>query len=376
MKNLILTAIKFMLFDKAKSIGALSGIVISIFLIGQQTGIFIFLTNAMASIVNNNSQYIWVVDETTTNANALAQLDMRIGRELESVYGVKKAYPLVMAIGGAKFPNGKSSSITLIGTQYPAFAGGPWNISTGKATDMLPEGAIFTDYFDKKTLGGAQWGDYFEINNNKVYIAGQTKGVRGFGGPVYTFTTIERARFLAKLPNNRASAFLIEWDPAIGRDSVVSYINKQIYGVKAWKSDEFAYQTILTVLKSSGIAISFGTLIVFALISGFIIIGLTLYSAAIDRIKDYGTLKAIGAKNTYINKLILTQATIFAFIGFIIATLLIEGFRAGIANAGTLFNYPLWMRFAFFGLTLLISIGGSFFAIRRIAKLEPAEVFR
>ncbi len=374
--KLIRTALKFMLYDKPKSLGALMGIVISIFLIGQQSGIFIFLTNAMASLVKNNAQYIWVVDETTSNVNALAQLDMRLARELESIQGVKKAYPVVIAIGGAKFGNGKSSSISLIGTQYPAFAGGPWNVIQGKPSDMLQDGAIFTDYFDTKTLGEAKVGDYFEVNGHKVYIAGQTRGVRGFGGPVYTFTTIERARYLANLPNNKASAFLVEWDPAIGRDSVINQINGHIYGVKAWRSEDFAFETIMTVLKSSGIAISFGTLIVFALISGLFIIGLTLYSSAIDRIKDYGTLKAIGAKNSFVRKLIITQATIFALIGFVLAMVLVEAFRNGIANAGTIFNYPIYLRVSFFVITLTMSIGGSFFAIRRITSLEPAEVFR
>ena len=105
---------------------------------------------------------------------------------------------------------------------------------------------------------------------------------------------------------------------------VVRSINANIPGVKAWMPTEFKNQTILTVLKSSGIAFSFGTLIVFALISGFIIIGLTLYSAAIDRIKDYGTLKAIGATNGYIRKLILMQATLYAIVGFLIGLSLIH----------------------------------------------------
>jgi putative ABC transport system permease protein len=52
------TAIRFILYDKPKSLGVLAGIVISIFLVGQQLGIFIFLTNAMKSIVANNNAYI------------------------------------------------------------------------------------------------------------------------------------------------------------------------------------------------------------------------------------------------------------------------------------------------------------------------------
>ena len=39
------TALQFIWYDKPKSIGALAGTILSVFLIGQQAGIFIFLTN-------------------------------------------------------------------------------------------------------------------------------------------------------------------------------------------------------------------------------------------------------------------------------------------------------------------------------------------
>lgn len=370
------TALKFIWFDKPKSIGALAGVVISVFLIGQQCGIFIFLTNAMSSLVKNNSEYIWVTDAKTTNVNALSALDIRIGKEIESVPGVKKVSPIVIAGGSAKFENGQSSGITLIGSEAPYFHGGPWNIYKGSPEIMLQQGAIIVDYFDRKALGEAVLGDYFEINGNKVYIAGQTKGVRGFGGPAYSFTTIERARYLTKFSKNKASAFLIQWDDNVDKAFVIRNIERHVRGIKAWDSENFANQTILTVLKSSGIALSFGTLIIFALITGFVIIGLTLYSSAIDRIKDYGTLKAIGATNGYIRRLIMTQASIIAVIGFIIGYGLVTAFKNGIANAGTIFDYPLWLKATFLGITLFIALGGSLFAIRRITKLEPAQVFR
>ena len=219
-------------------------------------------------------------------------------------------------------------------------------------------------------------GDYFEINGKQVYIAAITKGARAFGGGLFAYTTIERARFLGKVSNNKVSAFLVEADDPKKMQEVVNYINANIPGVKAWMPDDFRWETVITVLKSSGIAFSFGTLIIFALISGFIIIGLTLYSAAIDRIKDYGTLKAIGATNGYIRKLILMQAIIYAIIGFLIGYALIEGFRNGIANAGTLFTFHPITKLVFFLITATISISGTLFAIRRITKLEPASVFR
>jgi putative ABC transport system permease protein len=368
------TAIRFLLFDKAKTFGALFGIIISTFLVGQNLGIFIFLSNAMKAIVANNTQYIWVIDDKTQNATQLSALDMRISRQIKSINGVIDAYPLVVSAGAAKFQNGKTGGLTLIGTQAPEFAG-VWNLYTAKKMDLLPDGAIITEFFDSKTLGDLKVGDYFELNGKKVYNAGLTKGVRGFAG-VYAFTTIERARFLTNYSVNKANAFLVKWDTKTDKQNIISQINANIPGIKAWDAEKLAQSTLLEVLKTNGIAASFGSLIGFAIISGFVIIGLTLFSAAVDRIKDYGTLKAIGATNGYITRLIVLQAFLVALVGFVIGRAMVQGFKVGIAKAGTLFEYPTYVEIGLFLVILAISIGGSLFAVRKINSLEPAAVFR
>ncbi|MCY7356112.1 MAG: ABC transporter permease, partial [Rudanella sp.] len=172
------TAFKFIRYDVAKSMGALAGIIISVFLVGQQAGIFIFLTDAMRSVVENNKGYIWVTDETTTNANQLSLLDIRTGNEIASLPGVERVHPVVIASAGAKFANGRTSGFSLIGSQAPDFVGGPWRLYTAKPVDMLPEGALVTDFYDAKALGGLKPGDYFEVNGKKVYNAGLTRGAR------------------------------------------------------------------------------------------------------------------------------------------------------------------------------------------------------
>jgi putative ABC transport system permease protein len=370
------TAFKFIRYDIPKSIGALAGIIISVFLIGQQAGIFIFLSDAMRSIVTNNRGYVWVTDETTTNANQLSPLDVRKGREISSLPGVERAYPVVVATAGAKFANGGTGGFSLIGSAGPDFVGGPWRLYTAKPIDMIPDGAIITDFYDAKALSGLKPGDYFEINGQKVYNAGLTRGARAFGGGLLAFTTIERARALANFPTDKVSFFLVKPKPGVADSTVIKTINQSINGVRAWNADAFSVTTLKTVLATNGIAASFGSLIGFAIISGLVIIGLTLYSAAIDRIKDYGTLKAIGATNRYVSRLILTQALLFALVGYTVGRLLVEGFRAGIAQSGTLFFFPAWAEYALFAITLFISLGGSLFAIRRINSLEPAVVFR
>ncbi len=169
---------------------------------------------------------------------------------------------------------------------------------------------------------------------------------------------------------------MVKLQPFANAEEVCDRINNTLYGVHAWPSKKLASSTIRKILSTSGIALSTGTLIAFALIAGFFIIGLTMYSSALDRLKDYGTLKAIGAGNRYISRLILTQALLFAVVGFIIGYLLLEGFRMGVAKSGLIFSFSPLVLFSMFLTIALISIGGASFALGRIKNVEPAAVFR
>ena len=368
-------ALQFIKFDKPKSIGVVLGIVISVFLVGQQTGIFLFLTGAMSALVDNTQADLWVVDNQTKNANALGQIDVRIGYQIESLDGVEKTYPLVIAGGLAKFQGGQSAPVQIVGIQPPRFTGRPWRIQKGDLTDLLEEGAVSVEYFERRNLNNARVGTPFEINGRRVFAAVETLGVRGFGA-TYIYTTTSRARELTGMPSTMVSAFLVNIkngeNPFVIRDR----INRLMFGVRAWEQAEFSKATVSTILATSGIAFSIGTLIIFAAIAGMFIIGLTMYSAAVDRLRDYGTFKAIGADNFYIRNLILTQALFFSLVGYGLAIALIEGFRKGIANSGVLFTYSPQIKIGFFIITLLISIGGAVFAMHRISKLEPASVFK
>jgi putative ABC transport system permease protein len=252
----------------------------------------------------------------------------------------------------------------------------PEKIAAGKSADLQLDGAVSGEYFEQKNLGGAiDLGTDFEINGKRAFFALQTKGFRGFGGS-FCVTTIERARFYANQSVNTISAVLVHVQPGVDVNDVVADINKSVTGVRAWPSKKLAASSVSKILASSGIALSTGTLIIFALIAGFFIIGLTMYSSALDRLKDYGTLKAIGAGNGYISRLILTQALLFSVVGFLIGMLLLEGFRQGVANSGLIFTFSPMVLLGMFATIGLISVSGASFALSRIRSVEPAAVFR
>jgi putative ABC transport system permease protein len=369
---------KFIKFDKAKSIGIIVGILISTFLIGQQLGVFFFLTGLMGALAKDVKADIWVVDSKTNDVNQLGRLDIRKLRDVQSINGVEEAFPLIITGATCNFENGTSGAVTLLGVDENHISAllSKDKIMAGNVSSLQLDGAVSAEFFEKKNLGGnIDIGTNLEINGKRAFFVLQTKGFRGFGSS-FCMTTIERARYFSNQPSTTISAVLVNVKNPKDIDEVVNSINQNVPGIRAWPSPKLAASSVKKILASSGIALSTGTLIIFALIAGFFIIGLTMYSSALDRLKDYGTLKAIGADNKYISKLILTQALLFTLVGFSIGLALLEGFRIGVAKSGLIFSFSPLVVLIMFSTIALISLGGASFALSRIRSVEPAAVFR
>ncbi len=266
------TALRFIRYDKAKSIGVTIGIVISTFLIGQQVGIFTFLTGLMSGLTDHTDSEVWIVDKKAINANALGQLDTRVIAEARSIVGVKHAEPMVIAPAMATFADGTTATVEVIGSEAPTFGAGPKlsDIIEGKRENLMEEATVSGDYFDRNLFGGsAAVGTEFEINGRRAVFGVQTKNARGFAGS-FMFSTAERARYYAGLPANTINAVLIYVTPGEKPEAVRDRINATIPNCRAWLRKDLSASTINDTLSNSGIGISTGTLILFALISGFL----------------------------------------------------------------------------------------------------------
>jgi putative ABC transport system permease protein len=220
------TALRFIKYDKAKSIGVTSGILISTFLIGQQLGILDYLMRLMAAPIDNAKAQIWVADSRTRDANQLATIDIKKLREVRSVNGVKEAFPLVVSVASATVDKGRTSSVTLIGIESPHFNGGPPSdkIINGKLENLQMDGAVCADFFDEKVFEvPIKIGTQMEINGKKAVVTVQTKGVRDFGFG-FMYTTLERAKYFSNLSTNKVNAILVNVNDGADIDEVVNNI--------------------------------------------------------------------------------------------------------------------------------------------------------
>ncbi len=371
---------KFIRFDRAKSIGVITAIVISIFLIGQQLSLMFFLMGLMGNLVGNapvKENEIWVIERQTNNVNALNVIDSRLTQEIGSLPFVAKSQPVVIVSSQATFLDGKTAGVTLVGSNSPTFSMGPTKnkIREGYIQDLMQPYAVSAEFFSAKSWNTTlNLGKPIEINGKSAQIKLITQNAQAFGASLM-YTSIENARFFGNVSPSKISMVIVQLKDNFNKAEAIEQINTLYPNLRAWDISKLQSSTVTEILISSNMGMSFGTLVLFAMISGFFIIGLTLYSSALDRIKDYGTLKAIGAKKGYVNRLIIAQAFLYAVIGYVIALFLLYGFKFGVANSGLDINITLPFALFLLFVTLFISVGGSLFAVRKISKLEPASVF-
>jgi putative ABC transport system permease protein len=112
------------------------------------------------------------------------------------------------------------------------------------------------------------------------------------------------------------------------------------------------------------------------LVVGFVVVAQTIYATTMDHLREFGTLKAMGAPNSYVYKVILTQAAISAvigyFLGMIVSVFVVHASQEG--GAAILLPFP--MAVGIFFLTLLMCTGAAMVSISKVTRLDPAMVFK
>jgi putative ABC transport system permease protein len=112
------------------------------------------------------------------------------------------------------------------------------------------------------------------------------------------------------------------------------------------------------------------------LIVGVVVVAQTIYAATVDHIREYGTLKAMGATNAYLYRVIVQQSAISGVIGYGIAMVMAALVARGSQAGSTAILLPWTLAAALFALTLAMCVSASVVSINKVTRLDPATVFK
>jgi putative ABC transport system permease protein len=367
--------IKMMVHDKVKMLGTLLGVVFAVILSNQQAGSFLGLLNKNTMFLDNANADLWIVARSTISFQPGKTVPEAYAKQARGMKGIAWAEPLLFGGAQISLPGGGSEAVQVVGTKLPAMRGGPWSIVAGSA-DVLknPDTMIFEDG-DREKFGGLNVGSVRELGGRKVQVGGFTWGLVPFGAS-YAFADYDLARMVLHQDSDRANFILLGVTPGTKLEDAKNDLQARLPDVLVYTTEEFRRSTLKFILTRTAIGVTFGTSTIFGLVIGFVIVALTTFSAVVDNIREFGTLKAIGATTWDLAKLLFAQSVAYALLGTLIGLAIVTRLAAAIRspNFGIIITPTLAGGTA--ALMLFICLFASSFALARLRKLEPAMVFR
>ncbi len=367
--------VRMMFFDKLKLVGTLVGVVFAVVLSNQQAGTFMGLLYKNRMIVERADADLWILPAGAETFGPGKELPMSDAFQARTVPGVAFADPVLVGAATIKLPGGGTEAVTVLGLPYPNYASGPWNLVKGDRSVLgRPDTMIFEDG-DRETLGGLNVGSVREVNGRNITCGGFTWGMIPFG-PSYAVADFELARELLRMPNDRANYVAVKLEPGADRERVRSDIRARVGLSQVVTKDEFAITVRKYVLQKTAIGITLGMSTLVGVIVGFVIVSLSMFSAVVDNIREFGTLKALGATNVDLAFLLLVQSVVYGVVGSAFGLMAVSQMAKGIRSAKLTLIMPPWLTFGTVGFMVLMCCLASGLALLRLRKVEPAMVFR
>lgn len=386
-------ALRMLMGDRAKFFGIVFGIAFAAFLMTQQMAIFVgLMTRTYGFVTDTAYPQIWVMDPKVQYIDDLKPMQDTQLYRVRGVEGVAWAMPLYKGLLRARLEDGTFQTCNVVGLDDSTLIGGPPQMLRGRLDDLRRADSVIvddvgaegklarpapTDPVTGKPIGKPtplRVGDYLELNDHRAVVVGICRVSRTFQSQPVVYTSYTRAITFAPRERKLLTFVVAGVKPGLDPKQMCERI-RQVTGLAAYTSDEFKWKTVMYFIKNTGIPINFGISVLLGFLVGTAIAGQTFYNFTLDNLTQFGALKAMGAGNWRLLRMILLQAVLVGLIGY--------GVGVGMASSFTFvpkgelsFRLLPQILFGTGAAITLICMLASLVSIQRVMRLEPAVVFK
>jgi putative ABC transport system permease protein len=365
-----------LIHDKARLVVTVTGIVFAVVLIVVQLGLFLGFVTATSGLIDHSLADLWVT------AARVPYIEMGVPyseRKLSTVLatpGVAEATKYIVRFSQWQRRDGRQESVQVVGFDPDQSLGRPWNVVEGRTSDLKQADNVFVDELYREKLGVSRVGDVFEIRGHRARVAGFTRGIRSFTTSPYVFTSFKNAQDFATIPEDHTVFILVKVDPSAQVSDVRRVLLANVRDVDVLTTAEFSRMTQIYWMFTTGAGVAVLLAALLGLVVGVVVVAQTIYATTMDHLREYGTLKAMGATNGYLYRVIIQQAVISALCGYTLAMIVSWFVVRGSAKGGAAILLPAPMAVGMLGLTILMCTGAALVSINKVTRLDPATVFK
>jgi putative ABC transport system permease protein len=364
--------------DRIRFAVTLTGIVFALVLIIIQFGLFLGFTTTTSNNIDHSGADIWIVFHGVGYFDTGRMFSERKFYEVLSVPGVRQAEKYIQNFAYWKKPDGGVENVQVIGFHPGSGLGEPWNVVEGSVLDVKLEDGVIVDELYKEKLGVSKIGDRVEIGDHRARVVGFTRGIRSFTTSPFVYTSFKNALNYTRpeAREDQLAYILVTVAPGVPSHEVLESLRARLTDVDIYTREEFSRRTRFYWMFTTGAGLAVLTAALMGLVVGVAVVAQTIYAATMDHIREYGTLKAMGATNGYLYRVLIEQAAWSAVLGYAFAMFAAHFIVEASEKGGALILMPPAMKIAMLVLAVFMCIAAALVSINKVTRLDPAMVFR
>ena len=358
-----------LLKDKTRMALSVGGVALAVMLILVLNGFLDGMYRQITSYIDHSPGSIVVAQDDVVNLlGATSLLPAGLMSQVEAVRGVRDAIPILSQFVILDLHEKKQPAY-MVGYD-PTEGGGPWELVAGREPRTKREVVFDRVLADRH---GIRIGDEVEVLGKDFTIVGLSNNTTSWMTSFF-FMRKEAAEDLLLAPG-ATSYLLVTTSAGADREGLLRRLNA-LSGANALTKREMAVNDLKLFAKVFSAPLKL--MVAIAFLVGTMIVGLVIYTITVERQREYGVIKAIGAANRVLYQVVLAQALAAAFLGAISGVLMAYGVSQWIMAARPQFLITFdpkevgWALLAGLGMALIAAL----FPARVVAGLAPAEVFR
>lgn len=372
-------ALKNLIKDPTRLALTLVGVTFAVVLIFFDVGAYFGFVRAFSLLIDKSQADIWLTLENNVNFDSSRPFAESKLWKVRQVQGVEWAEPVAKGWSLIKLKNGGTDTIMIVGIEPNSRIGWPWKMREGSVADLAIDDTIILDESAAAKLGELRVGDKVEVFDTRVRIVGLSEEVRTFTSYAMAFSNYETAKRLAivyRAGGEDQTTFILAKVKAGESVPAVMDRLRTIPGVDIYSRETFAWHTRKYWIVNTGVGVGFGLTALLGFVVGMIIVGQTIYASTMEHLREYGTLKALGATNRELLSIILYQAVLNAVGGYLVGLAIATAMQSGYERLGLALVTTWELRLAMFGVTLAMCLAAAVLPMRKAFTVDPATVFR
>jgi putative ABC transport system permease protein len=370
-------ALKSLLHDRLRFAITVAGVAFAVTLVFVQVGLFLgLLDNASVSIDHADAD-LWVTSKNTPNIDFSHTFpDTRVDR-VRSIPGVARADNLIIWFMTVNLPSGAQEGTQAYALEDFQTWNLPWNVTDGSLADLRRGDYMMVDQSATKRWGSFAVGDYREVLGRRLEIIGRTRAALSFTTTPISFIDFRLAQEISPdLLRGQTTYILVKLGPGADTAAVRAEIARRLPYNDVFSKREWADRSRGYWVASTGIGLNMYITVFLGCLVGIVVVAQTLYTSAMEHIKEFGTVKAIGGNNRDIYLILGKQAAIAAVAGFFLGLGPSFALAPVMANIGLKLIIPQVMLAWVFAGTVAFCLAAALVAFRKVASIDPALVFR